>query len=90
MGKEIEQVREDLTDALQMVFGHDKVVVGWAMVVETLDAQGNRWLARIDGTNGSRGLPAWQRSGYLWDALHGDWNQNSNLPEPFGDDDDEL
>lgn len=88
----IAQVREDLTDALQLAFGEDKVVVGWAMVVETIDTTGNKWLARLDAASSGRGLPAWQRAGYLWDALHGNWNENAGGPaDPFdsGVDDDE-
>lgn len=81
----IAQIREDLTDALQIAFGEDKVVVGWAMVIETIDTNGNKWLARLDAAGSGRGLPAWQRAGYLWDALHGRWNDSG--PGPFGSED---
>jgi len=45
------------------------VVTGWALVVELMDVDGRRWLARAHDETTS----PWAASGMHHEALYGDW-----------------
>lgn len=50
------------------------VVTGWALVVEMMDGDGQRWLAKAHAET----TPPWSARGMHFEVLHGDW--------PDGDD----
>lgn len=71
---ETSELRNRITDALQEdVSDQGRVVVGWVMVMESIDHEGHRWLSRLDGLAGGNSMPSWQRDGYLHSALNGEW-----------------
>lgn len=82
---------ENIHKALQAAFHEDdaneaqgSVVTGWAVVAESMEADGTRFLCRLDGNAGGERLTSWQRQGLLHNALNEPW------PEDFPDDDDEA
>lgn len=47
------------------------ILTGWVLVAETVDADGERWLHRLDGPDT---ITAWAREGMLHNALNsGSW-----------------
>lgn len=47
------------------------LVVGWALVVDYMSPDGDRWLSRAH----SASLTKWQANGMYHEALHGDWSE---------------
>lgn len=49
------------------------VLVGWVLVAEWSDEEGERWLSRLSGSGGGdHSPPRWQVEGYMNHALR-DW-----------------
>jgi len=46
------------------------------VVVEWIDENGNRWLTRRTLMADGRPGPAWDAAGLLFEALHGEWQEN--------------
>jgi hypothetical protein len=53
------------------------VVTGWAMVVELMDEDGRRWLARAHAET----TPPWAASGMHHEALYGAWPEDDDEDE---------
>ena len=47
--------------------------VGWVLVTEWMDGEGERWLNRIAGNAGGDNMVHWTANGLLHEALYGDW-----------------
>lgn len=54
------------------------VLVGFALVTEWMDPDGDRWLAKFISAN----LTSWAAKGYWHEALHGDWADDDDEDEP--------
>jgi hypothetical protein len=52
------------------------LLVGWVVIAEWVDEQGDAWLARFNHD----GCTAWQRTGYLQHALE-DWGEGEEEEE---------
>lgn len=83
-------VRPHLADAIQNVANmSDELegahLMGWVLVAEWMAPTGNRWLAQFNGTSTGETCPAWQRQGYLHNALFEGFEEF----EAILDDDDE-
>lgn len=69
------KVRETLHETIQGTIAIDEdmpegaVLLGWLTVAEWMAPDGKRWLSLIDGDARGEGCPAWQRQGYLHNAL---------------------
>jgi hypothetical protein len=70
------KVRERLHETIQATVSIDNdlpdgaVLMGWVTIAEWMAPDGKRWLSIIDGAaDPSEGLAAWQRQGYLHNAL---------------------
>ena len=51
--------------------GHEGLLVGWCLIMETIEETDRRMLHRVSSPN----LPNWARSGYLHDALNEAWEE---------------
>ena len=70
--------REVLTEAIRQTEA-DSVLVGWVIIAEFIDEEGNRPLRRLDSNASGEGLVDWIRSGYLYDALFsGGWESEDD------------
>ena len=73
--------RQQLHDAIQGTTGgssqlEDTVLVGWVLVAEWMDGDGERWLSNLSGCNGGESSPpSWQAQGYLHNTLHEGWTK---------------
>lgn len=45
-------------------------LIGYVVVAEWIDSEGNRWLTRRSATGQGEYIPAWQMRGYLNEALN--------------------
>ncbi len=76
MTEAYEPPRKTLHEAIQATADTSEdlsggVLVGWVMVCEWVDGEGNRWLSDLEGSDGGdAALTTWQRQGYLFNALH--------------------
>lgn len=49
----------------------DALLVGWVLVAEWMDPEGDRWLSKVSGTNGGEDSPnSWTERGYLHEVLY--------------------
>lgn len=74
--------RRDQIHALLQEMGPDgidkaSVLVGWAVVADWMDEDGERWVSRCH----SASLPRWLANGLHHEALYGNWDE----PEEDGD-----
>lgn len=53
------------------------LLLGFTVISEWSDENGARWLSRLVGAGDGRNLPEWQVQGYLHNALHGTWEEDS-------------
>jgi hypothetical protein len=70
------KVRAHIHDAIQNTVAIDdglpegSMLMGWVTIAEWMAPDGERWLSIIDGTaTPDKACPAWQRQGYLHNAL---------------------
>ena len=63
--------RDSIDEAIRanVTAGRGAVVTGWTMVVELMDGDGQRWLAKAHAET----TPSWAARGMHFEALHGDW-----------------
>ncbi len=70
-----ETVRASIHETLQATTVRDRdlpegaMLLGWVAVAEWMAPDGKRWLSVVDGNASGEGCPAWQRQGYLHNAL---------------------
>jgi len=72
--------RQEIADALQESQPEDfeGLLLGFVAVVEWVDLEGQRWLTRTDGNASGDPITAWQREGYLHNALNTDWTEETD------------
>ncbi len=70
-----DDVRGTLHEAFQTTISVDEslpegaMLLGWVGIAEWMAPDGKRWLSIVDGNSNREGCPAWQRQGYLHNAL---------------------
>lgn len=75
-GNQNSTARAILHEAIQKIAALDDdleggIPLGWVLIAEWMAPTGTRWLSLTDATANLDGLPAWQRAGYLHEALNG-------------------
>lgn len=84
------KVRDRLHETIQHTVAIDNnlpegaMLLGWVTVAEWMAPDGQRWLSTVDGDARGEGCPAWQRQGYLHNAL---FDEDSFIPDSDEDDD---
>jgi hypothetical protein len=58
--------RQATEDALRAHAPEDRILVGWVVVCDWADGDGDRWLEVAH----SEGMPTWQRDGMLYQTMH--------------------
>lgn len=84
MTSTIEHINKAIQHALHEADAKEaqgSVVTGWVVVAESMEADGTRFLSRLDGNAGGERLTSWQRQGMLHNALNEPW------PEDYEDED---
>lgn len=77
-------ISEALAAAMQVNFKEESeagvIVLGSITVIECMDQNGRRWLARLalDGQGETGKLPGWQVQGYLHNALNESWDERDD------------
>lgn len=72
-------IHELLTELALQVEGESALLLGWAIVVEWVAPNNDRWLTCLATDARGEPAPTWQMQGYFHNALH-DW--------PDGEEDD--
>ncbi len=66
--KRIHEAIQDTNDSNREL--EEAVLIGWALVAEWSDPEGERWLSTASGSgSGEDSPPFWQTRGYLHEAL---------------------
>lgn len=70
IGQALQAAQQDESSGFD---GRAAVLVGWAMVAEWVDEDGDRWLTKHNADPSGLPLTVWQERGYLHEALFGVW-----------------
>lgn len=71
--------RDAIADAVSNLMPTDQpaLLSGWVLVYEWASMDGKRWLHVVTGAGAQSGhyVTDWQISGYLHEAMHGEWQR---------------